>query len=156
MRIHHAHALCSAVLCLPLFITLGRAPAAPVSGPPDDAPPQAAESDGLSTAETGGEIVLQIVYDNNPHDDRLQTEWGFGCVITGCEKTILFDTGGEGDVLLSNMRICGIDPSRIDAVVLSHIHGDHTGGLDEFLQVNPDVEVYLPKVFPVEFKAQVR
>ena len=101
-------------------------------------------------------IVVTIVYDNYPFDERLQTTWGFGCVVTGLEKTILFDTGGDGRILLTNMRTCGIKPDEIKAVVLSHIHADHTGGLDAFLQANSRVTVYLPKVFPERLKHQVR
>lgn len=127
-----------------------------------EAPPSTHQQSGKEKAKKPessapeNEIMLRIVYDNNPHQERLETAWGFGCVITGCEKTILFDTGGEGDILLRNMEKCGIDPKTIDIIVLSHIHGDHTGGLDEFLAINPKVDVYLPKVFPGEFKAQAR
>ena len=99
---------------------------------------------------------MRIVYDNYPFDQRLKPAWGFACVITGTEKTILFDTGGDGDILLSNMRACGIEPARIDAVVLSHMHADHTGGLNAFLEANNDVTVYLPEVFAEGLKRRVR
>jgi 7,8-dihydropterin-6-yl-methyl-4-(beta-D-ribofuranosyl)aminobenzene 5'-phosphate synthase len=39
--------------------------------------------------------------------------------------------------------------------VLSHIHGDHTGGLGAFLSRNPDVTVYVPESFPASFKREV-
>jgi len=138
-------------LCLLAGSARGADPPASVPAPEG---PQAAGRP--QSSEPKGEIVLRIVYDNNPYQEGLETAWGFSCVITGCEKTILFDTGGEGDILLRNMQKCGVDPRQIDIVVLSHIHGDHTGGLDEFLAVNPNVEVYLPKAFPDEFKAQAR
>lgn len=93
-------------------------------------------------------ITLTIVYDNNKHDPRLETAWGFACVIAGPEKTILFDTGGEGRILLSNMRLLRIDPRKIDIVVLSHSHRDHTGGLDALLRKNNDVMVYGLASFP--------
>lgn len=47
------------------------------------------------------EIVLTVVYDNNPYDEHLQTAGGFGCVIQGLSRAVLFDTGGKGDLLLS-------------------------------------------------------
>ena len=108
------------------------------------------------TTHKGETIAITIVYDNCPHDKRLKTAWGFACVVTGVQKPILFDTGGDGNLLLANMRACGIKPDEIEAVVLSHVHADHTGGLEAFLQANRDVTVYMPKVFPERLKRQAR
>ena len=71
----------------------------------------------------------------------------------GPEKTILFDTGGDGAVLLRNARTLGSAVQDVDAVVISHVHGDHVGGLAGFLEENPDVTVYVPQSFPVSIKA---
>jgi len=101
-------------------------------------------------------MTITVVYDNNPYREGLETAWGFSCVIAGPEKTILFDTGGDGSILLGNMEKLEIEPNSIDTVVLSHIHGDHTGGLNSFLEKNPEVTVYLPKSFPEKFKDNVR
>lgn len=98
---------------------------------------------------------LTIVFNNVPYDKDLITAWGFSCLIQGPEKTILFDTGGDGDVLLSNMRRLAIDPKKITSVVLSHIHADHTGGLWRLLEENNNVTIYLPESFPRKFKDQV-
>jgi len=97
-------------------------------------------------------IRITVVCDNNPCKEGLETGWGFACVINGAEKTILFDTGPDGSMLLGNMRKLSIDPASIDVVVLSHIHGDHTGGLDDFLRENGRATVYLPQSFPKKFK----
>jgi len=59
---------------------------------------------------------LAIVYDNNPYDYRLKSSWGFACLIELKGKTILFDTGGDGEILLYNMRVLNKDPTAIDAV----------------------------------------
>lgn len=101
-------------------------------------------------------LEITVIYDNNPYDDRLETAWGFSCLIRGTEKTILFDTGGDGSRLLKNMGKLGIHPEEIDAIILSHIHGDHVGGLRSVLEKNPDVIVYLPKSFPESFKDGVK
>jgi 7,8-dihydropterin-6-yl-methyl-4-(beta-D-ribofuranosyl)aminobenzene 5'-phosphate synthase len=98
-----------------------------------------------------GQTTITVVYDNNPHKPGLDNAWGFSCLITGAEKSILFDTGPD-DSLLNNMKKLEIGPGSIDVVILSHIHGDHTGGLNGFLEKNPDVTVYLPKSFPAKFK----
>jgi len=101
-------------------------------------------------------MTITVVYDNNPYKEGLETGWGFSCVIADIEKTILFDTGGDGSILLNNMGKLAIDPNGIDTVVLSHIHGDHTGGLNRFLEKNSNVTVYLPKSFPKKFKDNVQ
>jgi 7,8-dihydropterin-6-yl-methyl-4-(beta-D-ribofuranosyl)aminobenzene 5'-phosphate synthase len=100
-------------------------------------------------------LTITVVYDNNPCKEGLQTAWGFSCVISGAEKTILFDTGGDGSVLLDNMKKLAVEPNSIDTVVLSHIHSDHTGGLDSFLEKNSGVTIYLPKSFPKKFKDNI-
>lgn len=49
--------------------------------------------------------------------------------IDGGRHTVLFDAGPEGDTFLRNAAVLGVDLSAIDAVVLSHGHWDHAGGL---------------------------
>ena len=95
--------------------------------------------------------IITVVYDNNPHGEGLETAWGFSCLVKGMEKAVLFDTGGVGRLLLSNMRSLGIAPREIDAIVISHLHGDHVGGLSQFLKDNRQTVTYLPKSFPEPF-----
>ena len=95
----------------------------------------------------GGNESIIIVYDNYRVNPNLNTNWGFGCVISTSTKIILFDTGGNSSILLSNMEKMKIDPKDIDIVVISHIHGDHVGGLNGFLEKNGDVKVYIPSSF---------
>ena len=101
-------------------------------------------------------LTITVVYDNVAYDARLQTDWGFACLVEGLEHPLLFDTGGKGDVLLQNMRALGLDPQAVRTIVLSHAHGDHTGGLAAFLAENPDVAVYMPHSFPADIKDTVR
>ncbi len=101
-------------------------------------------------------IAITIVFDNYPSEPDLVTGWGFACVIEGLEETILFDTGGNGGILLHNMQALGIDPKTIDTVVLSHFHGDHVDGLPAFLEQNSDVRVFAPAYFPGSFDESVR
>lgn len=86
-------------------------------------------------------MKITVVFDNVAHDKNLQTGWGFAAFIEGLEKKILFDTGGDGPVLLSNMQKLGIDVKGIDIVFLSHGHGDHTGGLNNVLENNKKCKV---------------
>ncbi|MHC4642823.1 MAG: MBL fold metallo-hydrolase [Planctomycetota bacterium] len=98
---------------------------------------------------------ITILYDNKAYKQDLDSGWGFSCLVAGLEKTILFDTGPSG-YLLGNMEKLKIEPNSIDTVVLSHIHPDHTGGLESFLEENSEITVYLPNSFPEQFKDNVQ
>jgi 7,8-dihydropterin-6-yl-methyl-4-(beta-D-ribofuranosyl)aminobenzene 5'-phosphate synthase len=107
-------------------------------------------------AITGTQIVtITVVYDNNPYDPRLTSAWGFSALVEYHGYTLLFDTGGDGQILQENMRLLDIDPTHLDAVVLSHAHDDHTGGLLALLDAGAKPAVYLPASFPSSFKRQV-
>src|SRR5258705_4765259 len=51
-------------------------------------------------------------------------------------RNILLDFGFTPEALLNNTNLLGIDPVAIDALVLSHGHQDHFGGLAGFLQAH--------------------
>jgi len=100
--------------------------------------------------------MLTVVYDNYAAGSGLPADWGFACVVAGLEKTILFDTGAKGDILLGNMQGLGVAPEDIDALVLSHEHWDHTGGLDELVSRNSGLEVYVPACFSQALRDSIR
>ena len=101
-------------------------------------------------------LQMTVVYDNNAFDENLKADWGFSCLIRGLEKSVLFDSGTNGKILLSNMEKLGIHPGEIDTVFLSHEHKDHTGGLEALLNLNSRVEVWLPNFFSSSFKNKIR
>jgi len=80
----------------------------------------------------------------------LETAWGFSCLVDGLEKTILFDTGGNSSMLLSNMRKLGVDPQKVEIIVISHLHSDHVGGLRGFLEKDHNLNVFLSHVCSTE------
>lgn len=100
-------------------------------------------------------LRLSIVYDNNLYNRRLKTDWGFSCFVEGLEKSILFDSGADGQILLSNLKKLGIPPARIEVVLLSHAHRDHIGGLKDLLIQHPKIEVWLPYFFATDFQASI-
>ncbi len=52
----------------------------------------------------------------------------------GVTRNILVDTAQDPRALLRNMDLLGIRPSAVDAIVITHCHVDHTGGLAEVLK----------------------
>ena len=101
------------------------------------------------------EIILISVYDNYQVNPELTTDWGFATIIKTPQELILFDTGGDSKILLSNMKKLGINLSLIKKVVISHIHGDHLGGLKGFLERNNNVTVFIPSSFPQSIKNMI-
>lgn len=100
-------------------------------------------------------MKLTIVF-NNEAREGFRQGWGFACLAEDGSKKVLFDTGCDGRDLLYNLEKLGIDPAKIDAVVLSHQHRDHTGGLFELLKHNDNAEVFVLDSFSEHFKSEVR
>ena len=92
-------------------------------------------------------MKVTIIYDNTAFKKDLQADWGFSALVEAKERKILFDTGANGRILLSNMEKLKIDPKRIEDVFISHLHGDHTGGLSSFLRLNNRVKLWIPSYF---------
>lgn len=106
--------------------------------------------------DMNADAVLITLYDNYQSNPELKTGWGFSCLVKVGNRNILFDTGNDSETLLYNMGKMGINPKEIDSIVLSHIHGDHTGGLDGILEENSDVNIFLPESFPENFKTSAK
>lgn len=91
---------------------------------------------------------ITVIYDNEVSNRKLKPGWGFSSLVEMANAPpILFDTGADSSTLLHNMKELGIDPQRIGVIVISHAHGDHTGGLSAILEVNKEVEIYVPASF---------
>jgi 7,8-dihydropterin-6-yl-methyl-4-(beta-D-ribofuranosyl)aminobenzene 5'-phosphate synthase len=100
-------------------------------------------------------ITFTVLFDNRPFAKGLEASWGYSCLIRGTQRTILFDTGGDGRILMSNMSKMGIDPSLVDVVFLSHKHWDHSGGLKSVLDVKDKPSVFIPASCPDGFKGEI-
>lgn len=79
--------------------------------------------------------------DNLVYKQGLKAEHGLSFLLEIEDKRILFDTG-QSDLFLHNATKLGILPETIDAVILSHGHYDHTGGLYPFLRENTKAKVF--------------
>ncbi len=113
-------------------------------------------SPALATGESDP-VTLTVLYDNIPFDKNLQTHWGFSCLVEKGSTRVLFDTGAQAETLLSNLKALKLDVTRLDAIVLSHIHADHTQGFPGLAaDVVTDPPVYVLASFPAEFKQKIR
>lgn len=97
-------------------------------------------------------MYAKVIYDNKARKG-LESGWGFSCLVDG---KILFDTGSQAETLVGNMSRLMVDRSDIRAVVISHDHWDHTGGLWEILRSGSKMKVYASRSFSEEFKRGVK
>jgi len=92
-------------------------------------------------------MKITIIYDNTSVRSDLQADWGFSALIQVKGRNILFDTGADGRILLSNMEKLKINPKEIEDVFISHPHWDHIGGLSSFLHINNQIKLWIPSYF---------
>ena len=88
---------------------------------------------------------ITVLYDAFGKDPAMIKDWGFAAYIEYGGKRILFDTGNNAEIFAHNVKAKGVDLTKLDFVVASHRHGDHTSGLNYLLSVNPGVKIYAPK-----------
>lgn len=82
-------------------------------------------------------MLLTVLANNNTYIDKYYLgEPALSYFIEDGEETILFD-GGYSDVFLRNAERMGLDISKVNTVVLSHGHDDHTGGLPHLIRALP-------------------
>jgi 7,8-dihydropterin-6-yl-methyl-4-(beta-D-ribofuranosyl)aminobenzene 5'-phosphate synthase len=87
-------------------------------------------------------IRLTCLINDTKGAAQLPVEHGLSFLIETDAGALLFDTGQTG-LVVDNARHLGLDLSRVDRIVLSHGHYDHTGGLDAVLQVAPHGTLFL-------------
>jgi 7,8-dihydropterin-6-yl-methyl-4-(beta-D-ribofuranosyl)aminobenzene 5'-phosphate synthase len=100
------------------------------------------EIEAISTSERA---EITILYDAFGKPSAMQKDWGFAALIEYGGKRILFDTGDNPDILAHNAQVKGVDLSKLDFAVITHRHGDHMGGMEYLLSVNPKLKIYAPK-----------
>ena len=72
---------------------------------------------------------------------RLLGEHGFSVYVKTEHGNFLFDTG-TGTTILNNAGVLGFDLKALKGIILSHNHGDHTGGLLPVLEVKEGLDIY--------------
>jgi len=95
---------------------------------------------------------ITILCENTAGPSRgILGEHGFSALIETASGRYLFDTG-QGETLLQNAAALGADLTRLDKIMLSHGHYDHTGGLARVLGQCGPVDVHAhPDIFLKRF-----
>ncbi len=98
-------------------------------------------------------MEAKILFDSDSLSKEFSVGWGFSCLVG---EKVLFDTGKSAESLFVNMKSMNVDVSRLEAVVISHEHWDHTGGLWEILKMKEGLRVYACPGFSMAFTTRVK
>jgi len=99
--------------------------------------------------------ITQLV-ENRASDPGLLGEHGLAFFIEADGHCLLFDTG-QGLALRHNAEQLGISMKSVEAIILSHGHYDHAGGLSEALEMTGPVDLYLhPQALTPKFNSNGR
>ncbi len=97
-------------------------------------------------------MKLTILCDDSADSEELKTSWGFSCIVG---DNFLFDSGQKAEELSHNMNVLGVDPMKIDYIMISHDHWDHQGGIDAVLDKRKNVKVYGLSSFSPKLKKHI-
>lgn len=98
-------------------------------------------------------VCITTLVENTVYQRGLKAEHGLAFHIQFGRHRVLFDTG-QSDLLLQNACLLGLDLRQLDAIVLSHGHNDHCGGLKAAWSLSPACGLYLhPAATMAKFSA---
>lgn len=95
-------------------------------------------------------LEITSIIENFSSSSQLSAEHGLSLHIKHGSQNYLVDTGAS-DKFINNAQKMGIDLRKLEAVIISHNHYDHTGGLPALLEMNKEVKVYIKNAAKSEF-----
>ncbi len=99
-------------------------------------------------------VRITVLVENSVNVRGLRAEHGLAFHIRTGRHQLLFDTG-QSDLLMQNARNLQLDLRGLEAVVLSHGHYDHTGGLKAVNELAPRARLFLhPAAISPKFTGQ--
>ena len=99
-------------------------------------------------------VTITLLVDNNEPTDpecKCSPAPGLAMLLDRGNFAVLLDTGPDRHTIISNAERLDIDRSKIDTLVISHRHRDHTGGIESVFEMNPNLKVFLPEPIEVPF-----
>ena len=95
--------------------------------------------------------VVNLIENTKGHD-RCAYAHGLSFYVETSKHKLLVDLG-PSDAALHNAKALGIDLSKVDTVVLSHGHYDHSGGIMPFANINSDARIYMQETADADYYA---
>ena len=89
-------------------------------------------------------IRITVLVDNNSLIKGLEKRWGLSIYVEAYGHRFLFDTDTDPQALSKNAQLLNIDLSKTEFIIISHSHGDHTGGLKLFSRIRSGITVFFP------------
>lgn len=91
--------------------------------------------------------ITTLIENQAGEDENLHTEHGLSVYVEVDGKHILFDTGQSGN-FIDNAKELNIDLKKLDYVIISHGHYDHSGGFKRLVkEINPNIKLYIGNGF---------
>ncbi len=89
-------------------------------------------------------MIVKALMEDTCTSSSFSSEHGLSLYIETNGKRILFDAG-QSSAFAKNAEAMGVDLTKVDFMVLSHAHYDHSGGIGTFLSINNHAPVYVSK-----------
>jgi 7,8-dihydropterin-6-yl-methyl-4-(beta-D-ribofuranosyl)aminobenzene 5'-phosphate synthase len=105
-------------------------------------------------SENSFSFKIYIVFDNKCIVKDFLAGFGFSALIYNnfTKNYLLFDTGGNAEVLVYNLKKFNVNVLDIKKIIISHNHHDHTGGLDGIYRLNSELEIYIPQEHALSYR----
>lgn len=87
-------------------------------------------------------LKITAILENSKLDKNLTARHGLSLYIETEQMNIIFDLGPDHSYI-KNAQALGIDLNKANAVIISHGHSDHIGGLSYLDEVNKHAPIYL-------------
>ena len=87
-------------------------------------------------------MKIICLMENIARADNIVSEHGFSLYVETKNHKLLIDAG-QSDAFAENAKSVGVDLSKVDMAMLSHVHYDHSGGLMKFAEINEKAPIYM-------------
>lgn len=115
----------------------------------------------VKKVQTVKSVKITTLADNVVYHSELLGQWGFSAHLEirdshGEKHVVVFDTGGMRSALLYNVKALKLDLYRLECIILSHGHSDHTSATVELIRkAGRNVKVVVhPSIFCPRFEVE--